>query len=142
MYLDEMTDKSYCYHPAAYEKEIIFEYPQMSRPEWCPFIGKNVSILIRGVKIPKLYETYKIRFVESNGKILVGFCPLQSTAFRPVGEVIEVPTPHGRLIDEREAYDKIAEVAGEESGNYVDMDTVGRGLECTPTIIESEEYDE
>ena len=47
--------------------------------------------------------------------------------------------PHGRLIDASEAYDKIAESAGEGSGNYVDMDVVGRGLDDTPTIIEAEE---
>ena len=52
--------------------------------------------------------------------------------------LIEVP-PHGRLIDASVAYDKIAEAAGEESGNYVDMDVVDRGLSETPTIIEAEE---
>ncbi len=47
-----------------------------------------------------------------------------------------IPVPdHGRLIEEDAAYDKIAEEAGEEAGNYVDMDVVGKGLEYTPTII-------
>ena len=52
--------------------------------------------------------------------------------------LVEVP-PHGRLIDANVAYDKIAEAASEESGNYVDMDVVDRGLSETPTIIEAEE---
>lgn len=47
-----------------------------------------------------------------------------------------IPVPdHARLVEEDTAYDKIAEEAGEEAGNYVDMDVVGKGLENTPTII-------
>lgn len=54
-----------------------------------------------------------------------------------------IPVPdHGRLIEEDAAYDKIAEEAGEEAGNYVDMDVVGRGLENTPTIIPADEEEE
>ena len=55
------------------------------------------------------------------------FCPL-----------IDVHEPHGRLIDANVAYDKIAEAAGEGSGNYVDMDVVDIGLSEAPTIIETE----
>ena len=55
--------------------------------------------------------------------------------------LIPVP-PHGRLIDERDAYDAIMEIVAEESGGYVDLDIVGRGLENAPTIIpESEDAD-
>ena len=94
-----------------------------------------MSVLIN-MEMPKLYKTYKVRFVDDGeGKILVGVADLDSTTYKPIGEAIKVPDGHGRLIDEREAYDKIAEAAGEESGNYVDMDTVGYGLENTPTII-------
>ena len=56
------------------------------------------------------------------------FCPL-----------IELPEKHGRLIDERVAYDKIAE---QEGGYYMDMDGVGCGLEETPTVFEAEGDDE
>ena len=49
--------------------------------------------------------------------------------------LVELPGKHGRLIDERVAYDKIAE---QEGGYYMDMDGVGCGLEETPTIIEAE----
>ena len=58
--------------------------------------------------------------------------------FNDLGEVISIPN-HGRLIEEDAAYDKIAEEAHEDAGNYVDMDVVGRGLEYTPTIIPAEE---
>lgn len=50
--------------------------------------------------------------------------------------LIEVPEPHGRLIDASEAYDRIAE---QEGGNYVDMDAVGMGLDETPTVIPASE---
>ena len=54
-----------------------------------------------------------------------------------------IPVPgHGRLIDADAAYDKIAEEAGEEAGNYVDMDVVGMGLEYTPTIIPADKEGE
>lgn len=49
--------------------------------------------------------------------------------------LVELPEKHGRLIDERVAYDKIAE---QEGGYYMDMDGVDMGLQETPTIIEAE----
>ncbi len=50
--------------------------------------------------------------------------------------LVYIPEPHGRLIDERVAYDKIAE---QETGYYMDMDGVDRGLQETPTVIEGSE---
>lgn len=47
-----------------------------------------------------------------------------------------IPEPHGRLIDESVAYDKIAE---QETGYYMDMDGVDRGLQDAPTVIEGSE---
>ena len=47
-----------------------------------------------------------------------------------------ISEPHGRLIDESVAYDKIAE---QETGYYMDMDGVDRGLQDTPTVIEGSE---
>ena len=41
---------------------------------------------------------------------------------------------HGRLIEENKAYDSIAE---EATDHCIDMDAVGKGLECTPTILEA-----
>lgn len=58
-----------------------------------------------------------------------------------VYDVIPVPD-HGRLVEEDTAYDKIAEEAGEEAGNYVDMDVVGKGLENTPTIIPADKKED
>ena len=58
-----------------------------------------MGIYIKGMKMPTLYRTYKVRFSESGDeKIIVGIANENSTAYRPIGEVISVP-PHGRLID-------------------------------------------
>ena len=58
-----------------------------------------MSVLIRGMEMPTLCRTYKVRFSESgDGKIIVGIANEDSTAYRPIGEVIPVP-PHGDLID-------------------------------------------
>lgn len=96
-----------------------------------------MSIIVKGMEMPELYETYKVNFAMTNdGKIVMGMCPLNETGYRPVGEVVALPDKHGDLIDREEAYDCISE---QEGGNYVDMDTVGKGLECTPVIVEAEE---
>ena len=58
-----------------------------------------MSVLIKDMEMPTLYMTYKVRFTEGgDGKIIVGIANENSTAYRPIGEVIPVP-PHGDLID-------------------------------------------
>ena len=49
--------------------------------------------------------------------------------------ICELPEKHGRLVDARVAYDKIAE---QESGYYMDMDGVDMGLDETPTLVPAE----
>ena len=112
-----------------------------------------MSVLIKGMKMPKncaecrfcvngftdvapmyecaceSYENVSV-LVDDYGKpfdFRPDWCPL-----------IELPEKHGRLIDERVAYDKIAE---QEGGYYMDMDGVGCGLEETPTVFEAEGED-
>ncbi len=59
-----------------------------------------MSVVVKGMKIPELYETYKVNFAMTNdGKIVMGMCPLNETGFRPVGEVVALPDKHGRLVD-------------------------------------------
>ena len=101
-----------------------------------------MSILIKGMKMPKMCAEFK------NGEFV--HCPFVNTDDDCILQdkitdtweemyrncpLIELPEKHGRLIDERVAYDKIAE---QEGGYYMDMDGVGCGLEETPTIIEAE----
>ena len=90
------------------------------------------GVYIRGVEMPESCAeclnigwqyVFECNLDDVDSGARLGSCPL-------------IPVPdHGRLIEEDAAYDKIAEEAGEEAGNYVDMDVVGRGLENTPTII-------
>ena len=109
-----------------------------------------MAILIEGMEMPKtcndcpLHELF-FAFGKQNivcsptGHALGGIDAKHLKESRNAGycPLIEVPAPHGRLIDASVAYDKIAE---QEGGNYVDMDAVGMGLDETPTVIpESEE---
>lgn len=101
-----------------------------------------MSILIKGLKKPKTCarfedgEFVRCPFVNTDDD-----CILQDKITDTWEEMykncplIELPEKHGRLIDERVAYDKIAE---QEGGYYMDMDGVDMGLQETPTIIEAE----
>lgn len=58
------------------------------------------SIIVKGMEMPELYETYKVNFAMTNdGKIVMGMCLLNETGYRPVGEVAALPDKHGRLGD-------------------------------------------
>lgn len=90
-------------------------------------------MLVKGMNIPELYETYKVNFAMTNdGKIVMGMCPLNETGYRPVGEVVALPDKHGRLVDADEL-------------NFSSMlDSIDQGIaEETvmeaPTIVEAED---
>lgn len=101
-----------------------------------------MGVYIKGMEMPRDCDECPMRQINlarcqltqrstshySNSKPIHGkpkFCPL-----------VEVLTPHGRLVDASEAYDKIAE---QEGGYYMDMDGVDMGLQDTPTVIEAED---
>ena len=66
-----------------------------------------MSILIKGMDMPSLYKTYKVRFAKSDGgKIVVGIANEDSTEYTPAGEAVFVP-PHGRLGDLDRLVEKI-----------------------------------
>lgn len=97
-----------------------------------------MSILIKGMEMPTLYRTYKVRFAESgDGKIIVGIASEGSTAYRPIGEVISVP-PHGRLID-ADALEADAEW-DERNDGYISFSRIA--IDCAPTIIPASEEGE
>lgn len=59
-----------------------------------------MSVLIKGMKMPELYETYKINIAKTkDGKIVLGMSRLNETGYKPIGEVVEIPEHHGDLID-------------------------------------------
>lgn len=62
------------------------------------------------------------------------YCDGQSPKSCPIKG--EIHDKHGRLIEENKAYDSIAE---ETTDHYIDMDAVGKGLDCTPTVLEATE---
>lgn len=109
-----------------------------------------MSILIKDMKMPTTCE--KCDFCHWSNLHQTGICdrcgdepvcPDYGTDYKRTRArfcpLIELPEKHGRLIDERVAYDKIAE---QEGGYYMDMDGVDMGLSETPTIIEAEGYEE
>ena len=102
-----------------------------------------MSILIRGREMPENCQECVCLNDEYFYCQAVGRQPQDENVIsrRPDWCPLVAVPQHGRLIDARVAYDKIAEAADEESGNYVDMDVVDRGLDDTPTIIEAEKGD-
>lgn len=97
---------------------------------------KGLNRLIKGMKMPKLEKTYKVRLYKAvNGSIIVTACGVKDNLFRPVGEAIEIKTPHGKLIDadmiEYENWHL------EETGKNYKM--VGKDdIDGMPAIIEAE----
>lgn len=93
-----------------------------------------MSALIKGMKMPTKGE-YELRlFCHSDGTAtLEGFSiEFEGEPF----EVIEVPTPHGRLIDADELIVFEAHVDGAQNGlRFVPAEFI----EAAPTIIEAEE---
>ena len=101
-----------------------------------------MSILIKGIGIPKLYKTYKVRFIEENNRIVIGMAIGDSLAYRPLGEVIIMPTPHGRLGDLDRLYKHIAaecNIYGKPTIGFEDGNKVLKIIENTRTVIEMEE---
>lgn len=90
-----------------------------------------MAVYIKGMKIPKEGYVDVRLFSDGRATTQTGEPPF----YREM-EITAIKEPHGRLIDADTAYDKIGE---QEGGNLVDMDSVGAGLEETPTIIERSE---
>lgn len=64
---------------------------------------KGLNRIIKGMKMPKLEKTYKVRLYKAvDGRIIVTACGVKDNLLRPVGEAIEIPTPHGDLVDRSE----------------------------------------
>ena len=91
-----------------------------------------MSVLVKGMKMPELYETYKVNFAKTNdGKIVMGMCPLNETSYRPVGEVVALPDKHGRLVD-------ADELNFSSMLDSIDQDIAEETVMYAPTIVEEE----
>lgn len=96
-----------------------------------------MSVLIKGMKMPEhcmscdlcnpyVDEPYCRRFLRSVPKEgRLKDCPL-----------IEVPTPHGQLID---ALKELKRMQSYDFDTYEDYDRAFDILDCAPTVIEAEE---
>ena len=103
-----------------------------------------MSILIRGMEMPKSCFNCKMMGVKAVNEIEIMkyCCFLRKTALgvnrRKDCPLIEVPTPHGRLIDaealQLEAYNRLFDIHADER----DVAFVNFLLGEAPTIIESE----
>lgn len=107
-----------------------------------------MSVLVNGMKMPESCGACKLSVQSSMSLGAVMRCCLVGVVGisyadpydvlnkrHPNCPIVALPDKHGDLIDRDEAYDCIAE---QEGGNYVDMDTVGKGLECATIIVEAE----
>lgn len=87
-----------------------------------------MSIIIKGVDLPKASNEDCIAVIRSNGKVEVW----QTGTKEFEAQAIQIPKPHGRLIDETEA---------KENSIYDDYDLYVSWTEIdnAPTILEAEE---
>jgi hypothetical protein len=93
---------------------------------------KGINRLIKWMKMPKLEKTYKVWMYKAvDGRIIVTACGVNDNLLQPVGEVIEILTPHGRLIDA----DKLEKGFKRAIGTYLPKDPtrhmdIVNGSEC------------
>lgn len=78
-----------------------------------------MSILIKGMSIPQGAEQIWID--------VWGFQGLLAQKIVNIEEIVEIPTPHGRLVDESDLTDELTEL------NDLNLENIA------PTIIEAEE---
>lgn len=92
------------------------------------------DVVILGAPMP---ERDEILCVFSDGSLAMldadyGFYPVRPIDY---AKAAVLPEGHGELIDKAEAYDRIME---QEGGNYIDMDSVGMGLEECQIVVPAE----
>ena len=111
-----------------------------------------MSILIKGMKMPKNCDNCDLIQFDDEG--LEAHCPL-SPYYRWCGtppdyipegcRLVEIPTPHGRLIDADELFCKIDGIKGWDYGDESDMAISAAealsAIDDSPTVIEAEVSD-
>lgn len=86
-----------------------------------------MSILIKGIDLPKASNEDCVAVIRSNGKVEVWQTGMKEFE----AQAIQIPTPHGRLIDG----DKIETEAKETLYGEVNYEEIANA----PTILEAEE---
>ena len=98
------------------------------------------DVLIRGMEMPMscfdcpIFDDFCQERCGVTGTMVYGEIDPQRETL-PDCPLVPLPEGHGDLIDKAEAYDRIAE---QEGGNYIDMDSVGLGLEECQIIVPAE----
>lgn len=83
-----------------------------------------MSIFIKGLNVPNKYPIKVI--INPTGEAFIDYGPYFETL-----EVVDVPAPHGRLID--------ADALPHYTGYALSASEVAKAVEAAPTIIEAEE---
>lgn len=101
-----------------------------------------MSILIKGIDLPKNGDCHHITIYDNGNTYITTSNVLYETDRKDV-EVIEIPTPHGRLIDADEFKEIIKDsvpawTIGVKIPTYGDMDIMDK-IYFIPTILEEEE---
>lgn len=96
-----------------------------------------MSVLIKGMEIPE--SCYECMFnSEADGECYVNDCKCEWGHSRPADcPLVEVPVPHGRLIDADELKKLIEDFNSNDIISYTIDEQEWR--ENTPTVIEAEE---
>ena len=101
-----------------------------------------MSILIKGMKMPKTGKEYKVVIITDDGVFVMS----ETDGKIIIYDAIEIPDGHGRLIDEN----VLEEMAQKERGNYdaiwrkslYSMGEILHAIKCTPTVIPSDKDSE
>ena len=91
-----------------------------------------MSIVIKGIDLPKDAQAVQISYWTKDGHYI--------TESYPPSRIVEIPTPHGRLIDADELQELYADADGIDISNYdVKVAVIRQNIKDMPTILEAEE---
>lgn len=95
-----------------------------------------MSIILKGVDIHEKFESARLILErnEKDGTIRV----INESSGEYIGQAIQIPTPHGRIIDEKELLDKIKRGLYSEDINQVIYSVGAEDIANAPTILDEE----
>lgn len=97
-----------------------------------------MSIILKGIDMPKASNEDCVAVIRSNGKVEVWQTGMKEFE----AQAIQIPTPHGRLIDEDTLICRMDDSFRMAGLNGADYRKVKRWLKNARTILEAEERDD
>ncbi len=91
-----------------------------------------MSIILEGIDMPKECKGIELVFIPKDGDIIYNSESMSIGADR----IVEIPTPHGRLIDKDEL---LSHLKKDPLFDLVERYGVSGVIESRPTILEAEE---